>query len=79
MVVKLKDFFVPPIVPRLVSKVNHMKVSKVQPESWHVVVAKLHDLLAWPTNDRTNVILGVLVVHNERRMFQLKGALARQH
>jgi hypothetical protein len=46
-----------------------MKASKVQPKSWHVAMAKLHDLLAWPTIDWANVILGVVVVHNEEGMF----------
>jgi hypothetical protein len=45
VVVKLEDTFVPPIVPHLVSKANHItKVSKVQPKSWHVAMPKLHDL-----------------------------------
>jgi hypothetical protein len=32
-------------------------------------MAKLHDLLAWPTIDRTNVIPHVVVVHNEEGVF----------
>ncbi len=54
-------------------------MSKVQPKSWHVVVAELHDLLTWLGIDRTNVILGVVVVHNEEIMFQLKGASTCWH
>ncbi len=45
VVVRLENTFVPLIVPHLISKANCItKVFKVQPESWHVVVAKLHDL-----------------------------------
>jgi len=32
-------------------------------------MAKLHDLLAQLAIDRANVILGVVVVHNEERIF----------
>jgi hypothetical protein len=77
VMVRSKDTFVPPIIPHPVSKANRMEVSKVQLEYWHVVMAKLHDLLTWPTIDRTNVILGVLVVHNEEGVVQLRGALAK--
>jgi hypothetical protein len=52
-----------------------MEVSKVQPKSWHVAMAKLHDLPTHLAIDRTNVIPGVVVVHNEEIMFQLWGAL----
>jgi hypothetical protein len=52
-------------------------VSKVQLEFWHAIMAKLHDLLAWPTIDRTNVIHGVVIMQNEEGMFQLKGALTQ--
>jgi hypothetical protein len=31
-------------------------------------MAKLHDLLTRPTIDQTNVIIGVVVVHNEEGM-----------
>jgi hypothetical protein len=31
----------------------------------HVAMAKLHDLPARPTIDQTNVILGVMVMHDE--------------
>ncbi len=34
-------------------------------KSWHVITAKLHDLLAWPTIDWANVVPGVVVMHNE--------------
>jgi hypothetical protein len=33
VMVRLKDTFVPPTVPHLVSEANHMEVSKVQFES----------------------------------------------
>jgi hypothetical protein len=46
VMVRSKDTFVPLIVPHLVFEDNHTKVSKVQHESWHVTMAKLHDLLA---------------------------------
>jgi hypothetical protein len=45
VVVRLKDFFVPLIIPHPISKANRtMEVFKVQLESCHAVVAKLHDL-----------------------------------
>jgi hypothetical protein len=50
-------------------------MSKVQPESWHAIVAKFHDLPAWPIINRTSVIFGVVIVHNEEIVFWLKGAL----
>ncbi len=65
MMVKSEDTFVPLIVPHPISQTNRIEVSKVQLEFWHVVMAKLHDLLARPTIDQTNVIHGVVVVHNE--------------
>ncbi len=75
VVVRLKDTFVPPIIPHLVSKGNRtMEVFKVQLESWHAVVAKLHDLPTWPTIDQTNVIPSVVFMHNEEGIFQLRGA-----
>jgi len=40
-------------------------------------MAKLHDLLTWLAIDRASVILGVVVVHNEEGVFQLRGALTR--
>jgi hypothetical protein len=49
--VKLEDIFVLHVIPHLIFETNHMKASKVQPKSWHVAMAKLHDLLAWPTID----------------------------
>jgi hypothetical protein len=42
-------------------------------------MAKLHDLPTRPTIDRTNVIHGVVVMHNEDGVVQLKGALARRY
>jgi hypothetical protein len=66
VVVRSKDIFVPPIVPHIVYEANcTTKVSKVQPESWHVGMAKLHDFLMQPTIDQTSVIFCVVVVHNE--------------
>jgi hypothetical protein len=75
VMVRLEDTFVPPTIPHQVSKTNCTKVSKVQLESWHVAMAKLHDLLARLAINRASVILGVVVVHNEEGMVQLKGAL----
>jgi hypothetical protein len=43
-------------------------VSKAQLESWHVAMAKLHDLPTQLVINQTNVILGVVVVHNEEGM-----------
>jgi hypothetical protein len=40
VMVRLEDTFVPPVVPHLVFEAHHMKVSKVQPKSWHVAIAK---------------------------------------
>jgi len=42
--VRLEDTFVPLVVPHPVFKANCMELSKVQLESWHVVMAKLHGL-----------------------------------
>jgi len=39
-------------------------------------VAKLNDLPTRPSIDQTNVIPGVVMVHNEERIFQLRGPLA---
>jgi hypothetical protein len=74
VMVRLEDIFVPLAIPRPISKVNRMEVSKVQLEFWHVAMTKLHDFPTRPTINQTNVILGVVVVHNEERMVQLKGA-----
>jgi hypothetical protein len=68
VMVKLEDTFVPFVIPRPIFEANRMEVSKVQLESWHVAMAKLHDLPTQPTIDRTNVILGVVVMHNEEKM-----------
>jgi hypothetical protein len=38
-------------------------------KSWCVIVAKLHDLLAWPTIDWANVVIGVVVMHNKEGIF----------
>jgi hypothetical protein len=37
-------------------------------------MAKLHDLLSRPAIDRTNVTFEVVVTHNEKGVFQLRGA-----
>jgi hypothetical protein len=44
LMVRSKDTFVPLVVPHPVYEANHPKVSKVQVESWHVAMAKFHDL-----------------------------------
>jgi len=51
VMVRLENTFVPLIISHQVSKANCTKVSKVQPKFWHATMAKLHDLLAWPTID----------------------------
>ncbi len=65
------------IVSHPISKANITKVSKVLRKSWHAIMAKPHDLLVRPTIDRANVIPGVVIMHNEEGMFQLKGALTQ--
>jgi hypothetical protein len=78
VVVRLKNIFVPPIIPHPIFKANcTMEVFKVQLESWHVVVAKLHDLPTWPTIDQSNVIPRVLFVHNEKGFFSVEGGIGR--
>ncbi len=47
IMVKLEDIFVPHVVPHPIFEPNCTKVSKVQPKSWHVVMAKFHDLSTW--------------------------------
>jgi hypothetical protein len=42
-------------------------------------MAKLHDLLAQLAIDQASVIHGVVVVHNEEGVVQLKGASARRY
>jgi len=79
VMVRSKDTFVLHIVPHPIFEANRMEVLKVQLESWHVVMAKLHDLLAWRTIDRASVILRVVVVHNEEGMVQLRGASTCQY
>jgi hypothetical protein len=51
VMVRLEDIFVPLEAPHLVSEANRTEVSKVQLESWHVIVAKLRNLIAWPAID----------------------------
>jgi hypothetical protein len=43
VVFRMEDIFVPPTSPHVVCEINHIKIPKVQPESQHVVMAKLHD------------------------------------
>jgi hypothetical protein len=74
VMVRSKNIFVILVVPHLVSKTNHIEVSKVQLEYWHVTMAKLHDLQARLAIDQTNVIPKVIIVDNEKGVFQLKGA-----
>ncbi len=71
-----EHIFIPIIVLHPIFEANHTKVSKVQLESWHVVVAKFHDLPTLPSIDQINVIPRVVMVHNEEEISQLKGALA---
>jgi len=66
---RLKDTLVLPIIFHAIFEANFTKVSKVQLQSWHVAMVKLHDLLAWPTIDQTSVIFCVVVVHNEKGIF----------
>jgi hypothetical protein len=77
--VKSKDIFVPFVIPHLVFEAHRMKVSKVQLESWHATMAKLHDLPTQPIIDQTNVNPRVVVMHNEKGMFQLRGASTRRY
>jgi hypothetical protein len=65
MMVRLKETFMLLAIPCLVFEANYTKVSKVQPKSWHVAMPKLHDIPTQPTIDQANVILKVMVVHNE--------------
>jgi len=65
VMVRSKDIFVLHVIPYLVYEANYTKVSKVQLKSWHVAMTKLHDLLARPSIDQTNVLFRVLVVYNE--------------
>jgi hypothetical protein len=76
VMVRSKNIFVILVVPHLVSKTNHIEVSKVQLEYWHATMAKLHDLRARLAIDKTNVIPKVIIVDNEKGVFQLKGASA---
>jgi hypothetical protein len=46
-----------------------MEVTKVQPKFWHATMAKLHNLPMQLAIDRANVILCVVVVHNEEGIF----------
>jgi hypothetical protein len=45
VVFRMEDIIVPPTSPHLVCEAKHIKIPKVQLESQHVAVAKLHDLL----------------------------------
>ncbi len=59
VMVKSKDIFVLLIVPHPIFEVIHMEATMV----------KLHDLPTQPTIDQSNVIIGVMVVHNEEGVF----------
>ncbi len=59
VMVRSKDIFIPLIVPHPIVEVNCTKA----------IMAKLDDLPTRPTIDQTNVIIGVVVVHNEEGMF----------
>jgi hypothetical protein len=63
------DIFVPPTSPHIICEANHTKIPKVQPESQHVAMAKLHDLLVRLAIDRINFNLNVMVLHNEEGIF----------
>jgi hypothetical protein len=45
-----------------------MKLSKVQPKSWHAFEPKLHDLPMQLSIDWTSVIPNVVVIHNEKKI-----------
>jgi hypothetical protein len=79
VMVKLEDTFVLLIVSHLVFEANRMKVSKIQHKFWHTTMAKLRDLPTHSTIDRINVIHEVMVMHNEKGMFELRGALTCQY
>jgi hypothetical protein len=81
VVVRWDEIFAVTIVTQHVFKVDCTKVCKVHLESWHAAVAmvKFHDLLTWPTIDQANVVPSVVVIHNEKKVFQLKGAWACQY
>jgi hypothetical protein len=68
VMVRSEDTFVPSAIPHPIFETNHMELSNVQLESWHVAMAKLHHLPTQPAIDQTNVIPRVVVVHNEARM-----------
>jgi hypothetical protein len=76
VMVRSEDTFVLLIIHHPISKANRMKVSKVQPKSWHVVMAKVHDLPTWLAIYRANVIPRVMVVHIEEGVVYLKRASA---
>ncbi len=44
VMVRSEDIFVPFAIPHPIFEANCMEVSKVQLESWHVAMAKFHDL-----------------------------------
>jgi hypothetical protein len=51
VMVRLEDTFVLPIIPHPIFEANGRKVSKVQLESWHMVMPKLHDFPKQPAID----------------------------
>ncbi len=75
IMVRSKDTFLPHVVPHPIFETNRIEMFKVQPKSWHVIMAKLHDLPTWPTIDRTNIIPRVVVVHNEEGVGLVEGGI----
>lgn len=49
------------------------------PKAWHANVAKFDDLIAWLAINQVNVIPNVMVVHNEKGIFELRGISTRQY
>jgi hypothetical protein len=52
-------------------------VVKVPP--WHAAITKLHDLLPQLPIDRACILLGVVVVHKENGVFQLKEVFGQHY
>jgi hypothetical protein len=55
------------MVPHTISKATKIKILET-PFS-HAYVSKFQKLLAHPTNDRANVVLVVVIVHNKKKVF----------
>jgi len=71
--IMLEHIFVPIIIFHPVFEANHTKVSEVQLESWHVVVAKFHDLPTRPAIDQANVIYGLWLCIMKNKCFSWRG------